>query len=348
MCEKTDRRCFLARGIAGAAGVGAAYSNIEENTLLAAMQDGAAQPAGSAKPKTDIPPGSLPCGKIGNVSISRLVIGGNLIAGFAHSRDLRYVGSLFKAYNTEAKIFDTLDLAMACGINTIQFDATSWPIVTKYNKSRATKIQTVICIPLSEDKNKMNEMIRREVDLGVAMLYAHGLDTDAILEHGGKIDVIAQMVDLVKAQGIPAGVGSHSLEVTKACEKNKVNADFYVKTFHGDRYWSATPKNRRKEYDWFGVYRGENTYDHDANYDCMWCNNSEETIAFMETVEKPWFAFKVMAAGAIPPRMAFPHAYRHGADFIIAGMFDFQVETDVKIAIESLQNVGSRKRPWRG
>ena len=62
----------------------------------------------------------------------------------------------------------------------------------------------------------------------------------------------------------------------------------------------------------------------------MWCNNPEETVAFMEKVEKPWIAFKVMAAGAIPPRMAFPYAYRNGADFIIAGMFDFQVETDVK------------------
>ena len=29
-------------------------------------------------------------------------------------------------------------------------------------------------------------------------------------------------------------------------------------------------------------------------------------------------------------------------------MFDFQVETDVKIAIESLGKVASRKRPWRG
>ena len=88
--------------------------------------------------------------------------------------------------------------------------------------------------------------------------------------------------------------------------------------------------------------------DHNANNDNMWCNNPEETAAFMETVEKPWVAFKVMAAGAIPPRMAIPYAYRQGADFIIAGMFDFQVETDVKIAIEGLHKVGSRKRPWRG
>ena len=43
MADRTDRRCFLARGVLGAAGIGAAYSSIEENTLLAAMQDGTAQ-----------------------------------------------------------------------------------------------------------------------------------------------------------------------------------------------------------------------------------------------------------------------------------------------------------------
>jgi len=41
------------------------------------------------------------------------------------------------------------------------------------------------------------------------------------------------------------------------------------------------------------------------------------------------------------------NTYRGGAAFVIAGMFDFQVETDVKLAIESLQKVSSRKRPWR-
>jgi hypothetical protein len=62
---------------------------------------------------------------------------------------------------------------------------------------------------------------------------------------------------------------------------------------------------------------------------------------------KPWIAFKVMAAGAIPPRVAFAHAYRGGADFVLAGMFDFQVETDAKLAIELLRQTSSRKRPWR-
>jgi hypothetical protein len=55
------------------------------------------------------------------------------------------------------------------------------------------------------------------------------------------------------------------------------------------------PKGRRKEYDWMRV----DSQDHDNNFDNMWCNNPEETIAFMEKVEKPWVAFKVMAAGNV-------------------------------------------------
>ncbi len=344
MSEKTDRRCFLARGVLGAAGLGAAHFSIEENTLQAAIEDGAAQPAQAAnKPKTDIPPGSLPCGKIRDVSLSRFMIGGNLIGGWAHSRDLMYASRLFTSYNTEAKIFETLELAQACGINTIQIDPKCWDAVLKYNKSRSDKLQTMICIPLLPEKVKMSEEIKRQVDLGATLLYSHGGTTDSHMMSGGRIEVIGQMVDLIKAQGIPAGVGGHSLNMPIECEKNKIDPDFYVKTFHTDKYWSATPKEDRKEYDWMQA-----SADHKKNNDGMWCNNPEETAAFMETVGKPWVAFKVMAAGGISPQVAFKYAYRNGADFVVAGMFDFQVEADVKIAIQALERSQKRKRPWHG
>jgi hypothetical protein len=339
MAHKTDRRCFLARGVAGAAGVGAALTSIEENILEAAVEDGTA----GSTPKTDIPPGSLPCGKIGDVSLSRLFIGGNLIGGWAHSRDLAYASQLFKSYNTEAKVFETLDLAQACGINTIQMDPQCWAVVEKYNKSRSTPIQAMVCISFVEDKTAMNDAIKRQIDKGATLIYSHGGMTDSYMMKGGSMDQIAQMVELIKAQGVPAGVGGHSLNMPIACEKAKVDNDFYVKTLHIDRYWSATPEEGRKEYDWM-----KRNNDHDANNDNMWCNNPDETAAFMETVEKPWVAFKVMAAGAINPRIAFPHAYRNGADFVIAGMFDFQVEPDVKIAIETLPKAKNRKRTWYG
>ncbi|MCS7304258.1 MAG: hypothetical protein NZ602_04020 [Thermoguttaceae bacterium] len=349
MEERTDRRCFLARGILGACGFGLAAS-LEEQILLAAMEEGKAKPAETEnvppppdKPLTDIPPGSLPCGKIAGISLSRLIIGGNLIGGWAHSRDLIYVSRLFREYNTEAKVFQTLDLAMACGINTIQLDPACWGVISKYNRHRNPKIQTIVCVPLEEDRKKMKEIIQRQVDMGATMIYSHGGVTDNHFMHGGSTEPLAQMVDLIHEQKLPAGVGSHSLQIPMACERDKIPVDFYMKTLHTDRYWSATPKEHRKEYDWLMP----NANDHNANNDAMWCNNPEETAEFMEKVEKPWLAFKVLAAGAIHPNVGFSYAFRNGADFIVVGMFDFQVEADVRIAIEAIQKAANRKRPWR-
>ncbi len=343
MADRIDRRCFLARGVAGAAAVGAVHTSIEEKTLAAALENSAAEVATPAAPKTDIPAGSLACGKIGNVSLSRLFIGGNLIGGWAHSRDLAYTSKLFKSYNTEAKVIETLELAQSCGINTIQLDPACWGAIAKYNETHNPQIQTMVCVPILEDKTQMNDAIKAQVDMGATLLYSHGGTTDSYMMKGGSIDAIGQMVDLIKAQGLPAGVGGHSLNMPKACEEANIDNDYYVKTFHMDRYWSATPEEERAEYDWM---RGNS--DHNKNNDNMWCNNPEETAAFMETVEKPWVAFKVMAAGAIPPRIAFPNSFRNGADFVIAGMFDFQVEDDVKIAIDSVRKSDNRKRKWFG
>ena len=142
MAEKSDRRAFLNKTLLGAAGLGAAYS-LEEKILLTALEGQAAE---VGPPKAE-PAGSLPHGKIGNVSISRLFLGGNLIGGWAHSRDLMYVSQLFKAYNTEAKIFETLAIAEQHGINTVLIDPVSQNVVEKYKRQRGGKIQTMVCIP---------------------------------------------------------------------------------------------------------------------------------------------------------------------------------------------------------
>jgi hypothetical protein len=90
--------------------------SLEEKILLAQTQEKKSAQR-SPQPKEDI--GNLSTGKIGNIKISRLILGGNLIGGAAHSRDLIYVSSLIRNYFTDEKIMETWQIAEESGINTM-------------------------------------------------------------------------------------------------------------------------------------------------------------------------------------------------------------------------------------
>lgn len=338
MSKSTDRRQFLGRALLGTAGAGALLG--PEEQILAAALNEETDESSQAEPAESVEP--LPCGKIGDLTISRMVMGGNLIGGWAHARDLLYSSQLFKAYNTEAKVFETLELGERQGINTIQVDPAYQGVVQKYNAQRGGKLQSIVCIGSGGDKAQLREQIKRVVDKGATTLYTHGAVTDQLVK-SGKIDAVAETVDLIRQEGLLAGVGSHSLEVPIASEKNGVNPDYYVKTFHIDRYWSATPEEHREEWCW---YQGQST-DHNKYHDNIFCLDAEKTATFMETVDKPWIAFKVLAAGAIHPRFGFSHAFKNGADFICVGMFDFQVAANAQLVRDLLRKIKTRQRPWR-
>ena len=62
-------------------------------------------------------------GKIKHVEMTRLILGGNLIGGVAHARDLVYVSPLIRHYFTDEKILETWRIAEAGGIDTMA----AWP-----------------------------------------------------------------------------------------------------------------------------------------------------------------------------------------------------------------------------
>lgn len=320
------RRDFLQASALAAAGAVATAPSLAQ----AAAAEG-------APPASPPPSAILPCGQIGKAKISRVLLGGNLISGYLHSRDLKYTGALFRAYVTEEKLMQTFRLAEDHGINTV-FE-TGGQYVQRYNREFRGHLQFLphIKVEPGQTDAALADHIKQQADTGAVALYVWGVSGDRLVQTGA-VDRLRKAVELAKATGLPVGVGSHSLLVPMACERAGVPCDFYVKTFHSDDYPSATAKPLRKEFIWLDGGEGWN--------DNLWCINPEETIAFMRTVKKPWIAFKVLAAGAIYPRQAFPHAFKNGADFIAVGMFDFQIKDNCELAGKVLRLAQGRERPW--
>jgi hypothetical protein len=295
--------------------------------------------SGPANPGAVTITGKIPQGRLGSLNISRMILGCNLIGGWSHARDLIYTDQLFRTYHSEEKIIETFRLAEQAGINTVFMVTQYFHVLRKYRKNFNSGMQSICQTMLPE--NDFFSDIKSAIDSGTTALYIHGGVGDNLVS-SGRIDQVFKAVDYIKSQGFPAGMGAHSLETIRACEREKLPVDFYVKTFHHDRYWSAHPEANREEYSVIQPF----SPDHDRYHDNMWDLFPARTAEFMENIHKPWFAFKVLAAGAIPPADGFRFAFENGADFITVGMFDFQIANNVNTVNKVLATLGKRSREW--
>jgi hypothetical protein len=285
--------------------------------------------------------GELPKGKIGAFEISRMIIGDNMIVGYAHARDLLYMNNLFKAYNNEKKVYETLMMAEQTGINCINITYSAIPTIVKYKKLTGSKIKTIVQVGINEKSNDIYSDVPYAVDNGIDMIQLRGNWCDWLVRDN-RLDVIDGIMNRIRSHGVTAGLCAHTVDSLIICEENGIIPDYYMKTMHHDNYWSAHPRENRKPFE----VDGKEYLDHNMFHNNCFCLFPERTIEFVNRVKKPVIGFKVLAAGAIKPKDGFNWAFENGADFICVGMFDFQLVKDVNICIDTLQNLKNRKRDW--
>jgi len=337
--EQIDRRAVL-RGLSTVPFLGffgyllyrqKKWESYEEKNLVDAVTGASAKTLNIASLKEL--QGSLQVAKIKNIPFSRIILGGNLLSGWAHSRDLIYVSQLVKAYHQKEKIFATLLLAEKCGINTLLTNPILCSLIDEYWKRGIGKIQFISdCAGLNYDDkgatpmpfNEYLDKVKKAIDTGAVACYIQGETADYYMENG-KPDAIAKVLDFIRQNGLLTGIGAHKIETIKSCVAAGFKPDFWMKTLHHHNYWSAN---------------------NPVWHDNMFCFNPTETIAYMKSLPEPFIAFKVMAAGAIKPEDGFRYAFENGADFVCAGMYDFQMVEDVNIANRILKEEIRRDRPW--
>jgi hypothetical protein len=286
----------------------------------------------------------VPVGKIGDLEIGRIICGSNLISPNMHARDLLYMNALAGRYNTQERIFRTLQLCEELGINAAVLKSHNFTRLNlgRYWSEWGGQMKWIADV-ITRDVEQFERKLVEHLELGASAAYVWGGASD-IWYHQGKPGHIVKAFEIIRKYNVVAGIGSHRLEPIMFCEKEGLKPDFYFLTLHHHRYWSAHPKENWR---FIELYR-ENSPDHDFYHDNMFHHDSERTVEFMQNVKVPWVAFKVLAAGAIPPTEGLRYAFEGGADFVCLGMFDFQVREDAIITNQLLAGDLDRKRPWMG
>jgi hypothetical protein len=302
MSNHLNRRFFVKQSLAAG---GVAASLTFEHQPLAAHLGGGTQGQKEAPP-------APPKGKLGRLDVSRLIYGGNLFSGFAHSGELVYVSGLLKHYFTDDKILDTLQICEENGINStiLRTDNHIINALKRYRRERGGKIQWIAQTYPKADN--LTENIQMAIDNGAVGAFIMGGNADKFVEDG-QVDCIHQVMAFMKKNGLVAGVGSHSLATPAIMEKEKVDLDFYFKTINSARFATQEP---------------------------------EDVATFMKTVTKPWIGFKVLGAGRVEPKEGFDMAFKLGADFINVGMYDFQIQEDISLVNEVVAQHSQRDRAW--
>ena len=169
-------------------------------------------------------------------------------------------------------------------------------VLRRYRKERGGKIQWIICptAPIEPGLVKYRQQVEELIKDGCEAIYLWGVHADPLVAQG-KMDLVAEAVELPKQFGVPSGVGCHALEVVQACERHGVKADFYIKTFHSHSYPTAPKPEQIK-----GPL---------SEFPGYWCSNPQETVDFMKGVAEALDCVqddgggRDSAAAGVPPRV---------------------------------------------
>jgi hypothetical protein len=249
---------------------------------------------------------ALPEIKIGDHEVSRLIVGGNPFSGNSHksaqlSREMR-------DYYTNEKVKETLTECERCGINTIQARGDNH-IMRMLNEywNEGGKLQWIA--QTASERASIPANIGQIASCGAIACYHHGSKTDSLFK-AGKIDSVKDMLAVIRDKGMPVGLGTHDPAVIRYAEDNDFDVDFYMMAFYN--------LSKRSE-----AYLPE---------------DREMACEVIREVDKPFLAFKIMAAGRNDPHEAFKYAYENikPIDAVVVGIFTKyqpnQVQEDVDLA----------------
>jgi hypothetical protein len=250
----------------------------------------------------------MPTIKLGEWTVSRLIVGGNPFSGNSHvSPEL---SAEMGAFHTVGRITETLRTAEKWGVNALQSrgDAHMMRLVQEYREAGGNMHW------IAQTASEMADIatnIRIIARTGAIAIYHHGSRTDSLWQ-AGRAEEIHQYLKVMRDAGVLVGLGSHIPEVIAHAEEHAWDVDFYMCCLYN---LTRAPRESALV---SGVATEEH-FDH-ADRDVM--------CAVIRQVAKPVLAFKILGAGRLSSSAAdLDDAFRYAfanirpSDAVVTGIF---------------------------
>ncbi len=238
--------------------------------------------------------------KIGNLAVSKLILGGNPFSGFSHQTPEKDQEMI--RYYTTARIKATLSQAEALGVNTFigRTDHHIQRVLLEYWDEGGT-IQWVA--QTCTEYQSIQRSITEAGEAGARACYIHGGQMDHLFAHR-KRDTVTDAIAQIRDAGLVAGVAAHNPRVHEWISEH-LELDFYMCS-----YYNPSPRDDLAEQP-AGIE------------ECFRDEDRAGMVAVIQHLPAPAIHYKIMAAGRHDPDAAFAFAARRlrSQDAVCVGIY---------------------------
>ena len=252
----------------------------------------------------------LPTMKIGDLSVSRLIVGSNPFTGKSHMNSA--VDADMKSHFTEEAAFAMLRRCEEAGITAVQSRG-SMPVMGLLHRYREQGGRLCWLAQTGKSLTTFDEELEEMMKYHPSAVCIHGELSDE-LYLTGMLDRLGGLLDKIRRYNVPCGVCSHFPEALAYAEEHNLKPDYYMASvynlFQPDRSHDVDPTGERFE---------------DSDVPVMY-----QTI---RSLSAPTIALKILGAGRKcetqeQVRDCFIRAFAQmkRGDGVLVGMFDKYVD----------------------
>ena len=257
--------------------------------------------------------------ELGGLSVSRFILGTNPISGFSHQSvemDQEMV-----AWYTIDRIKALFREAESLGINTViaRTDMRVMGLMREYwDEGGALQWFAQTCPP----EGPPEICIQRAIAGGAKACHLHGGYMDHQLAKG-ELDVVPGLINMIRGSGLLAGVAGHDPRVIEWAEEN-LDVDYYMCSYYNSMHRVENPAHVHGSPEWF------------------WPEDRKTMMDIIQTLSKPAFHYKILAAGRNDPAEAFAFAAKamRPQDAVCVGVYPANnpnmLRDDVELFVKNL------------